>query len=54
MKVFGLGGETVDLGSLLSHEDFQIMQFRPHFLPYPITPFSPPSSLAQRLFQDRP
>jgi hypothetical protein len=35
VKVFVLGCETVDLGSLPSHEGFQIVQLRPHFLPDP-------------------
>jgi hypothetical protein len=35
VKVFVLGCETVDLGSLPGHEAFQIAQLRTHFLPDP-------------------
>jgi len=35
MKALVLGSETVDFDSLLSHEDFQFMKLRPHFIPHP-------------------
>jgi hypothetical protein len=35
MKALVFSSESVDLGSLLSHENFQVMNLRPHFIPHP-------------------
>jgi hypothetical protein len=35
MKALVLSSESVDLGSLLSHEDLQFMNLGPHFIPHP-------------------
>jgi len=35
MKTLVPGGDPVDFDSLLSHENFQVMKLRAHFIPHP-------------------